>query len=878
MTGLGFPIPEGFTVTVPACREFYDFNRGVLASCYDGHMPYASLVEALRFPPDVEAEVEGAVEELSRRTGLRFGALPRPLVVSVRSGATVSMPGIMVTLCNVGITEDLLEQAGGPGGPHHHLYDAYRSFLAEYGPLAAGLDPGLFEEPYGLWAQSMPDALGQALARYRALVAPPADAMTQILRSLKAVLISANNEKVAEYRRIHYLEGDMGLAVTVQRMVFGNRSERSGAGVLFTRNPTTGALEEAAPGQRELLGQFVPGGQGKDIVNDAARVRPLSYVAESFPDLYAELRRLFFDLEKRQKCIQDGEFTIEEGELYVLQSRRAKTTAQAELRAVVEMEAEGLIGPRDAVRLVNSRQLERILYQQQSREPLEGMEVIGRGEVLVPGVASGRVVFDHAAAERYKARNHTVLFCAPHLRTEDLRTLELVDGVLSAQENLSSHATLITRNIGNPALVRVSLDIDPSGRTLTYRDGNQNLVTLPEGAALTFDADNGRIYRGAAALESSGTEDPLLLRFISFLDTEEAVTVTAQAEDAASFDAARRLGASTIGNFRSDVLFFRRDINFALIDFYFHRDGDRGAAKAGRLQAMLADAFESLFRHLGGGGVSLRLIKHTMVEYFPADPYEVTLLARFLARENPEGGGDRTRRWEKRVRRERERLFDYNPIMGRRGVRLATSFPEIYPLLIRAIFDAARAAARQGAAVEPEFLVPYVSLVGEFLYVKDMVARLHGETAGRRPVRFRVTPIIEVSGIALELDELARHTDRILIRTDKLTTSTHHLVREDSGEFLGEYVTRRWFHGDPFRILQKSTETLVRTAIDAAKRANPRVRITVAGNHCANEYSLRRLLKLGISELCCPPRMVPLVKLIALNLAMAGARPAGGRP
>jgi pyruvate,orthophosphate dikinase len=875
MATLGLPVPPGFTVSVKACAGFYDYNRGILSSFYEGHMPYAALVEALRFPPDVEAEIEDAVAELSRRTGRRFGVLPDPLVVSVRSGATVSMPGMMVTICNVGITEELLAEAQGPGGPHHYLYDSYRCFLAEYGPLAAGLDTGLFEEPFGVLAQSMPDALAGTLQKYRQIFAPPDDALTQIRRSIKAVLISAQSEPAAEYRRMNYIEEEPGLAVTVQRMVFGNRSDRSGSGVVFTRSPTTGERFVRAPDQRELLGQFVPGGQGNDIVNDSVRVESLESMAERFPEVNKRLGEIFFDLERREKCIQDGEFTIEEGELFVLQSRRAKTTPQAEITAVVRMEEEGLIVPDEAVRLVNSRQLEKIIYRQESREPLDVLERIGHGDVLVPGVATGRIVFDHAAAEGQKSRHHHVIFCAPHLRTEDLRTLEMVDGILVSQENITSHATLIARSIGNPSLLKADLDVDVPNRCLRYRDRNQNPVTLEEGAAITLDASRGYVYRGSAVLEGTDLDDPVLLRFIEFLGEDEAIKVSAQAEDRASFDTAMKLGASAIGNYRSDVLFFKRHINFALIDFYLHRAGPHGADKESRLGEMLAGEFEEVFGFVGSGELSIRLIKHTMVEYFPAEPYEVTLLAEFLSLENPGRTGRKSLRyWESLIRREREKLFDFNPIMGRRGVRLATSFEEIYPLLIRSIFRAVGRVAAKGAAVTPEFLVPYVSLVGEFLHIKDMVTRLAGEAS--RPVRFRVTPIIEISGIALELDELARHTEKILIRTDKLTTSTHHLVREDAGAFLGEYVNRRWFHGDPFRILQKSTERLVRTAIEAAKETNPRVRIMVAGNHCVNEYSLRRLLKLGISELCCPPRMVPLVKLIAKNLVLAGVRE--GRP
>jgi len=865
----GVPVPEGFILSTEATSRFYRQNAGLIRSFLSGQMGFPELVDVSRFPRDVEDALKDSLDRLQAETGRTMGDRERPLLVSVRAGGDVSMPGMLFTVCNIGVTDEMLAEA-----PPFWLLDAYRRFIESYGVLVAGVDPERFEEARRGAGEGTFSGLKALVEAFRSLYPVPQDPFSAVRRVIRALLLSANNERTAEYRRINYLSGELRVGITVQRMVFGNLNERSGAGVVFTRDPSSGEPRTDGEGRRRLLGQYRRGGQGTDVVDDRGEVEPLESMAEDFPEIVEALERIFLDLEVKEGFVQDGEFTVEDGTLWVLQTRPSKMSPAGTLQAVVDLVSEGRLDEAGAIRRVGARQLEKLLYAKEQLVDLSNLERIGSGRTLVPGVAAGHLVFTAQAAQRYKGKNETVILCRNHLRNEDIHLFDQVDGILAAQKNQSSHATLVARASGLPALIEADVEIDTASRTLGYVSRNLDPVTLEEGTYLTLDAGSGSLYRGFAPLRGSDLSDPVLNRFFGFLNDRPTLKVFTQTEDRASFEVARRLGAEGLFNFRSDVIFFHREVNFALCSMLMAPPGE-AEEKAGRLTDLLAPAYEDLFRY-AGREVGIRLVKHTMREYFPTASYEVRMLAEFLV---GEAGGDpldekAVNRTVRAIREKRKSLADYNPIMGLRGVRLAAAFPSVYESQLRALFRAALAVEAEGIAVNMDLLIPYLTLVDEFTAMRDWIARIAREEAGRGSVRWRAVPVIEVSGIALEADELARHADRIVIRSDKLTTSTHHLVREDAHAFLGGYVDRGWFFGDPFRIIQTSTERLVRTAIEAARRTNPGVSVMVAGDHCANEYSLRRLLHLGISEVCAPPRMVPLVKLIALNLEMAGVRPA----
>ncbi len=870
---LGMPCPEGFIVGTSATEEFNKLNEEVLSGIDRADTPPGEIIEQLLLPDGLWEAVKEGIHWLEERTERLFGDIDCPLLVSVRSGGTVSLPGLMETVCNVGLTRNMLERLSHSDERRILLLDCFRRFIEGFGSAVLGTGRSRFRAILEAQKLSQAGSLADLIDRYLTISQVPDDPWQALKACIMAVILSARTRQVREFMRINYIQEPLKTAVAVQRMVFGNLDAESGSGVVFSRNPSTGQ-PAGTPGNTRLFGQIIVQSQGDDVVRDLGEEGAVKDLQSTHPGVCERLTEIARRLELDSGYVQDIEFTLESGKLYVLQARPAKMAPAAFLRAQLDMIEEGIVSDADVIARTDPRQLEQALSAAVTSGPPGSMKPIGKGSPLVPGYATGRICFDIGKVRQFKSKNEPVIFCCDRLRLSHMPVLEVVDGIVSSQKNVLSHATLNARYLGRPSIVKASVTIDPVAGTVRYGGDGMRPGLLREGDTISIDAQRGLIYGDRMEVRVSGVKDPLTLRFCELVKDYSNIKVYAQAEDHETYATAKRLGADGVANFRTDLLFFKKRVNFALCDYVLSVGTPNEPRAREQLHALLEKDFLRIFRTIDENYMAIRLCKHTMYEYFPKERSDVINLAKYILKNRVSDGSsngdvglqsDQVERMVRTIRKQKRRQEDYNPILGRRGVRLATTLPQVYETEIKAILSAMRKMRAEDKEMRVEILVPYISVVGELLYVQELADRIAAD-CGAADLNYEVVPVVEISGIAFEMDKIACHTNLIVIRSDKLTTSTHHLVREDAEEFLGEYVDRGWFYGDPFRVIQKSTERLVGHAVEAAKRVNPNIRILVAGTHCSNEYSLERLLDLGITEICCPPIMVPVAKLIAAKV------------
>ncbi|MBN1593250.1 MAG: hypothetical protein JW941_08420 [Candidatus Coatesbacteria bacterium] len=875
MCELEMPCPQGFIIPTLVTENLNNINADLISSFERGETDQDEVVEKLVLPDELWGQICDGIHWLEERTGKEFGNIDNPLHVSVRSGGTISLPGLMETVCNVGVTGSMLERLDRADERWNLLMDCYRRFIEGYGSAVLGIDRmrfgALLKGQDILSIGRKPSKTGQEPVIKRV----PDDHWETLRICVMAVILSAKTPQVKQFMRTNYIRESVKTAVTIQRMVFGNLDRESGSGVVFSRNPSTGKSVNIA-GSRRLFGQIIVQSQGDDVVRDLGEESSIKDLESSHPGVCEQLTEFAGRLETDSGYVQDIEFTLESGRLYLLQARPAKMAPSAFLLAQLDMIEEGIASEADVIARTDPRQLEQTLSATVTYGSSGALRVIGQGSPLVPGYASGRICFDVNKVRKYRCANEPVIFCCDKLQLSHIPTLEVVDGIISSQKNVLSHATLNARYLGRPSIVKASVVINPSEGTIRYKANGIRPGVLREGDIVSIDAQRGLIYEDRIDVRVTGVEDPVTQRFCDMVKDYSDIKVYAQAEDNKTYATAKRLGADGVANFRTDVLFFKKRINFALCDYVLKAGTGNEHKALATLRALLEKDFIRIFQTIDENYIAIRLCKHTMYEYLPKDRPDLLSLAEYLIRTNEGPDADSCapldrRRVEKMVREIRtmkRHLEDYNPILGRRGVRLATTLPQIYEVELGALFSAMKKIQKEGKMMKVDVLVPFISVVGELLYVRKLADRVAAE-CGLSALDYVIAPEIEISGIAFEMDKIACHTNLVVIRSDKLTTSTHHIVREDAEAFLGKYVDRGWFYGDPFRVIQLSTERLVRHAVEAAKRVNPDMRILVAGTHCSNEYSLHRLLDLGITEICCPPIMVPVAKLIAAKVRKA---------
>ena len=857
MTNLGVPVPPGFTIACDVCMR-YLADRTI--------------------PGELREEVEQNLGRLETVTGKGFGDPRNVLLVSVRSGAAVSMPGMMETILNLGLNDRTVVGLAQQSGSARFAYDSYRRFIQMYGDVVLGVSSHQFE--HLLKAKRMTagvesdaelseEVLRNLVEEYKALVRSstghefPMDPRTQLWGAIEAVWRSWTLKKAVDYRRVNAIPEDLGTAVNVVAMVFGNLGDDSGTGVAFTRNPSTG--------ERRFYGEFLVNAQGEDVVAGIRTPLSIDEMATKLPDSYQELLETQDRLERHYREMQDLEFTVERGKLYLLQTRTGKRTAAAAVRIASEMVAEGLIGQDEAVRRVPAGQLDQLLHP--VIDPSARATAICEGLPASPGAASGRAVFDADSAEQRAAGGETVILVRDETTPEDFHGLVAARAVLTARGGMTSHAAVVARGMGKCAVVGCKdIQVDTAARHFTV-----NGTTVREGDWLTLDGGTGKVFLGdlpttpsevvrvinGSLPEASAPVYQSFAQLLGWADEVRSLKVRANADTPRDARVARGFGAEGIGLCRTEHMFFEGDRITAMREMIVAREeGGRRRALA-KLLPMQRSDFEGIFEAMNGLPVTIRLLDPPLHEFLPHGGEESKLLARTLKVTRDE------------LSRIVESLRESNPMLGHRGCRLGITYPEITEMQGRAIFEAAVRAMRRGVDVQPEIMIPLVATVKEFDHQRAILEEVAHQVMGAmgEHVPYLIGTMIELPRAALTADEIAASAEFFSFGTNDLTQTTLGLSRDDAGRFLPSYVERGIFPEDPFQVLdERGVGKLVRMAVNDGRAVRPNLKVGICGEHGGEPKSVALCHGMGLDYVSCSPYRVPIARLAAAHAALDAPR------
>ena len=853
MTNLGVPVPPGFTIACGVC----------MAYLHDGALP-----------PSLRDEVAAHLRKLEAASGRSFGDARDPLLVSVRSGAAVSMPGMMETILNLGLNDRTVVGLARESGNARFAYDSYRRFIQMYSDVVLGVSIHDFE--HLLRAKRMTagvetdselgeEALRNLVEEYKSLVrnrtgAPfPMDPELQLWGAIEAVWKSWTLKKAVDYRRVNNIPESLGTAVNVVSMVFGNMGDDSGTGVAFTRNPSTG--------ERKFYGEFLVNAQGEDVVAGIRTPLDIEQMADRLPGAYTELLETQDRLERHYRDMQDLEFTVERGKLYLLQTRSGKRTAAAAVRIAREMVAEGLIEPREAVQRVPAGQIDQLLHP--IIDASVRATVLCTGLPASPGAASGVAVFDADVAERRGARGENVILVRDETTPEDFHGMVAARAILTARGGMTSHAAVVARGMGKCAVVGAK-DILVEGEQHRFTVGE---TVVREGDYLTLDGATGRVYQGDLPTVPSEIvrvisgqlrpeQAPVYQSFrelLGWADEVRTLRVRANADTPRDARVARGFGAEGIGLCRTEHMFFEGDRITAMREMIVaHEEGGRRRALA-KLLPMQRQDFDGIFEAMNGFPVTIRLLDPPLHEFLPHGGEESKLLARQL----------------KLTREELSRIVDglreTNPMLGHRGCRLGITYPEITEMQGRAIFEAAVRAMRRGIDVRPEIMIPLVATVEEFDHQRAILERVAEQVLGAmgEQVPYLIGTMIELPRAALTADEIAASADFFSFGTNDLTQTTFGLSRDDAGRFLPTYIDRGILKDDPFQVLdERGVGRLVKWAVAEGRRVRPTLKVGICGEHGGEPRSVALCHKMGLDYVSCSPYRVPVARLAAAHAAL----------
>jgi pyruvate,orthophosphate dikinase len=858
MTNLGVPVPPGFTI---ACHLCIDFLR-------DGAVPSA-----------LAADVDAALRRLEQVTQKRFGDATAPLLVSVRSGAPRSMPGMMETILNLGLNDRAVIGLARASGSPRFAYDSYRRFIQMYADVVLGVPSAHFEHLLGakrLTAGADTDAkldesaLRNLVEEYKALVRTstgqdfPMDPQAQLWGAIEAVWRSWTLKKAVDYRKVNDISDDLGTAANIVAMVFGNLGDDSGTGVAFTRNPSTG--------ERKFYGEFLVNAQGEDVVAGIRTPLGIDEMAKRLPEAYAELLSTQDRLERHYRDMQDIEFTVERGQLYLLQTRTGKRTAAAALRIANDMVDEGLIDSSTATLRVEPGQLDQLLH------PIidTGARAIpiAVGLPASPGAASGRAVFDPDVAEARASHNEQVILVRDETTPEDFHGIVAARAVLTARGGMTSHAAVVARGMGKCAVVGCKeLRVDLQKRLFTVGD-----TVVNEGDWITVDGASGRVYLGDLPTTPSevvqvirGTRLPAdaptyqaFARLLAWADDVRRLRVRANADTPADARIARGFGAEGIGLCRTEHMFFEGDRITPMREMIVARDeGGRRRALAKLLPMQRVD-FEGIFEAMDGLPVTIRLLDPPLHEFLPHGGEEAKLLARTLDISRAE------------LARIVESLREINPMLGHRGCRLGITYPEITEMQGRAIYEAAVRAKRRGIDVRPEIMIPLVATAKEFEHQRGILEEVARQVLGGmgEDIPYTIGTMIELPRAALTADEIARQAEFFSFGTNDLTQTTFGLSRDDAGRFLPNYIDRGIIPDDPFQVLdQNGVGKLISFAVSAGRSVRPELKVGICGEHGGEPRSVKFCHTIGLDYVSCSPYRVPIARLAAAHAALESSPP-----
>jgi pyruvate,orthophosphate dikinase len=877
MAGLGLPVPPGFTITTEVCGHFTR-RRGEV-------------------PAGLREDVKRHIGRIEKETGRRFGDAENPLLVSVRSGARASMPGMMDTVLNLGLNDTSVEGLARSSGNARFAFDSYRRLVQMYGDVVLGLKPESKEEsdPFeeilahkrrarGVRLDTELDAgdLRDLVAEFKAVIRArkgvgfPEDPEEQLWGAIRAVFGSWNNDRAVAYRKLNAIPDTWGTAVNVQAMVFGNLGEDSGTGVAFTRDPATG--------ENVFYGEFLMNAQGEDVVAGTRTPEPISELARRNPDIYRQLEKIRAVLERHYREMMDIEFTIERGRLYMLQCRVGKRTGAAAIRIAVEMVRERLITAREALLRIEPEQLNQLLRPtfrpaDKERAVREG-RFLARGLNAGPGAASGRIHFNAEDAEAAAGRGEPVMLVRIETSPEDIRGMAAAEGILTARGGMTSHAALVARQMGKVCVAGCeALLIDYRAREL--RVGERETV-LREGDDLSIDGTTGEVFRGAIATEPSEVvrvlversldpaDSPLYRQYsqiMAWADRERRLAVRANADQPDQSANAVAFGAEGIGLCRTEHMFFGEGKIGPMREVILAETSEERRAALARLLPLQRADFEGIFRVMGGRPVTIRTLDPPLHEFLPHDGAGQAALAAEMGIP------------VERIRARVEALGEINPMLGFRGCRLGILFPEITEMQARAIFEAAAATEKAGTAVEPEVMIPLVGHVKELDLQARVVRRVAEEvlSATRASFKYSVGTMIEVPRGALTADEIAAVAEFFSFGTNDLTQTTLGVSRDDAARFLVPYVDRFEIYArDPFEAIdERGVGELMKIAVEKGRRSRPKIKLGICGEHGGEPASVRFCHRLGLDYVSCSPFRVPIARLAAAQAAL-GSRASGG--
>ena len=852
MASIGLPVPPGFTISTDMCDRYYR--------------------EGERIPDDVRDEIAGGIAHIEAVVGKRFGDPADPLLVSVRSGARVSMPGMMDTVLNLGLNDETVAGLAATSGDERFAWDSYRRFIQMYADVVMGVDHGLFEEALeiakedkGVHLDTDLDAEDwrRLVGRYKEIVAEelgrdfPTDPHDQLWGAIGAVFGSWQSERAKVYRRLNDIPGDWGTAVNVQAMVFGNLGETSATGVAFTRDPSTG--------ERAYYGEYLINAQGEDVVagirtpqylTRAAREKAGAKAAsmeEALPEVYGQLAQVFETLERHYRDMQDIEFTVERGKLWMLQTRSGKRTAKAALKVAVDMANEGLITREEAVLRVDPAALDQLLHP--TLDPAAPREVIAKGLPASPGAACGKAVFDADTAEKWAEGGEKVILVRVETSPEDIHGMHAAQGILTARGGMTSHAAVVARGMGRPCVSGAG------GLSIDYRAGLMRIGAreVKQGDVITLDGSTGEVMLGEVP-----TVQPELVgdfgALMAWADAMRRLSIRANAETPADCRTAREFGAEGIGLCRTEHMFFDAERIANVRQMILAPDEAGRRAALDKLLPAQRDDFAEIFRIMAGLPVTIRLLDPPLHEFLPHQEEEFTEVARAsgLAVET--------------LRARAQDLAESNPMLGHRGCRLGITYPEIYEMQARAIFEAAVAVAGEGGeAPIPEVMVPLVATKAELAIIKALIERtaeaVFAETGKR--VDYLVGTMIELPRAALRAGEIADEAEFFSFGTNDLTQTTLGVSRDDAGRFLGIYVDKGIFARDPFVSIDvEGVGELIRLAAERGRATRPAIKLGICGEHGGDPASIAFCERVGLDYVSASPYRVPIARLAAAQAAL----------
>ena len=851
MTAAGMPVPQGFTITTEACTQYYADGREINA--------------------EIEADIFEHVKGLEKITGKTFGDVNNPLLVSVRSGARQSMPGMMDTILNLGLNDEAVEGLAKKTGNPRFAYDSYRRFIQMYSDVVMELGKSFFEEKIDEMkaakgvkqdVELTADDLKELVKQFKAIYLEkqgsefPQDPKEQLIGAVKAVFRSWDNPRANVYRKMNEIPYEWGTAVNVQQMAFGNSGMRSGTGVAFTRNPATG--------ERQLMGEYLINAQGEDVVAGIRTPSPISKLHEEMPEVYDQFQEIATRLEKYFKDMQDMEFTIEDGKLFMLQTRNGKRTAQAALKIAIDLVDEGMIDEREAVLRVEPKQLDTLLHPQFDAAALKAAEVIGKGLAASPGSACGQIVFTAEEAEEMVKSGKMPKVVLVRLETspEDIVGMQVSQGILTVRGGMTSHAAVVARGMGVCCVSGCGNDndvkIDYEAKTFEI-----NGHKFAEGDWISIDGATGNIY-GEQVATVAATENPYLQRFMGWADAARQLKVFTNADNPTDAQNAVNMGAEGIGLCRTEHMFFAADRIKAVREMICARTVEDRKKALAKVEPYQEADFTAMYKIMGDRPMTIRYLDPPLHEFLPTKAEDIAELAQDMGMSAEE------------LTNIVESLHEFNPMMGHRGCRLAVTYPEIAEMQTNAVIKAAlKVSAETGKMITPHIMIPLVGEVKELKYVKDVVVATADKLIAEAGVamKYQVGTMIEIPRAALTAGEIAKEAEFFSFGTNDLTQMTFGFSRDDAAKFLTAYYDNKIYESDPFQHLdQIGVGKLIKMAVADGRATRPDLGLGICGEHGGDPSSVEFCHKVGLDYVSCSPFRVPIARLAAAQAAIKNPR------